>query len=179
MQQAIQESTECQEMAEIIQRARQAQAKIDHLTQEQVRHIARCIGWVAIHRAEEWAKVNYEETRMGDIQSKITRTQDRVRGLMRDLLSAKTVGIIEDDPEKQLVKIAKPVGVIGALVPITVPAGVVFIKSMNALMGRNAIVFAPHPRAQKTTRLVADDLRLLMKRLGYPEDLIQIVNCTP
>lgn len=156
----------------LIQRARKAQEQIANLTQEDVLNIARSIGWLAIDRADEWAHINFEETHMGDELSKSTRTRARARGLMRDLLNTKTVGIIEEDHEKQLVKIAKPVGVIGALVPITVPAGVVFIKAMNGLMGRNALVYAPHPRAQKTAHTVVNDLRALLKRLGYPEDLL-------
>lgn len=167
-----QETAESLEIAELIARARAAQAQIANLSQEEVRHIARCIGWLAIDRADVWAKVNFEETHMGDEKSKSIRTRARARGLMRDLNEAKTVGIIEEDPAKQLVKIAKPVGVIGALVPITVPAGVVFIKAMNGLMGRNALIYAPHPRAKKITAMVVSELRALLKRLGYPEDLL-------
>ena len=162
-------------IAGMIATARKAQKTIENATQEQVRELAAAIGWYAIKNSERWAEVNFEETKMGNIPSKIARTQARARGLMRDLNVAKTVGIIEIDEEKQLMKIAKPVGVIGGLVPTTVPAGVVFIKSMNALMGRNAIVFAPHPRAKKTTNMVANDLRGLLERLGYDKDLIQCV----
>ena len=164
--------TDREYISALIQRARKAQEQIANLTQEDVLNIARSIGWLAIDRADEWAHINFEETHMGDELSKSTRTRARARGLMRDLLNTKTVGIIEEDHEKQLVKIAKPVGVIGALVPITVPAGVVFIKAMNGLMGRNALVYAPHPRAQKTAHTVVNDLRALLKRLGYPEDLL-------
>ena len=162
-------------IAGMIATARKAQRTIENATQEQVRALAAAIGWYAIKNSERWAEVNFEETKMGNIPSKIARTQARARGLMRDLNLAKTVGIIEVDEERQLMKIAKPVGVIGGLVPTTVPAGVVFIKSMNALMGRNAIVFAPHPRAKKTTNMVANDLRELLGRLGYDKDLIQCV----
>ena len=161
-----QETAESLEIAELIARARAAQAQIANLTQEEVRHIARCIGWLAIDRADAWAKVNFEETHMGDEKSKSIRTRARARGLMRDLNEAKTVGIIEEDPAKQLVKIAKPVGVIGALVPITVPAGVVFIKAMNGLMGRNALIYAPHPRAKKITALVVSELRALLDSIA-------------
>lgn len=165
-------TAESREVAGLIARAREAQESIAHLSQEEVRHIARCIGWLAINRADAWAETNFEETQMGDVDSKRARTRARARGLMRDLNTTKTVGVIDEDPEKQLVKIAKPVGVIGALVPITVPAGVVFIKAMNGLMGRNALVYAPHPRAQKITSMVVEELRMLLKRLGYPEDLL-------
>ena len=162
-------------IAGMVEKARNAQKTIENATQEEVRELAAAIGWYAIQNAVRWAEVNFEETKMGNIPSKIARTQARARGLMRDLNQTKTVGIIEVDEERQLMKIAKPVGVVGGLVPTTVPAGVVFIKSMNALMGRNAIIFAPHPRAKKTTNMVANDLRELLGRLGYDKDLIQCI----
>lgn len=162
-------------ISELMQKAKAAQKQIEFCTQEQVRELASAIGWYAINNAERWAKINYEETKMGNVASKIARTQSRARGLMRDLNEAKTVGIIEEIPGKCLVKIAKPVGVIGAMVPVTVPAGVVFIKSMNAIMGRNSIIFSPHPKGKKTTNTVVNELRSLVRRFGYPEDLIQCI----
>lgn len=169
------ERTEEELISSLMDKARAAQKQIEFCTQEQVRELAAAIGWYAINNAQRWAEFNFEETKMGDVKSKIARTQARARGLMRDLNEAKTVGIIEELPEKCLVKIAKPVGVVGAMVPVTVPAGVVFIKTMNALMGRNAIICSPHPRAKKTTNMVVGELRALVKRFGYPEDLIQCI----
>jgi sulfoacetaldehyde dehydrogenase len=93
----------------LIDRAKKAQAVAENFTQEDVRHYAACIGWLAINSAEKWAKFNYMETKMGDIQSKINRTTTRARGLTNDLKNAKTVGVIEVDEKKQLVKIGKPV----------------------------------------------------------------------
>lgn len=168
-------SDEAKVISGMIDKARAAQKTIEDCTQEEVRKLAASIGWYAVKNAERWAQLNFEETKMGAVQSKIDRICARARGLMRDLNEAKTVGVVEVDEAKQLVKIAKPVGVIGGLVPVTVPVGVVFIKAMNALMGRNAIVFAPHPRAKKITNLVADDLRALLGRLGYDQDLIQCI----
>jgi len=160
---------------DLIKKAKKAQETISQCDQEEVRSIAASIGWYAVQNAHRWAEINFKETGMGDVQSKINRTQARARGIMRDLNEAKTVGIIEVDEPKQLIKIAKPVGVIGGLVPVTVPACVVFSKAMNALMGRNAIIFAPHPRAKKTTITTANDLRELLSRLGYEKDLIQCI----
>lgn len=159
-------------IASLVERARKAQAVAEKFSQEEVKHIAKCIAWLATNRAEEWAKFNYEETGMGDIQSKIRRTQSRARGLVRDYQNAKTVGIIEVDEEKQLVKIGKPVGVVGSLVPTTVPMAVVFIGMMNAIMGRNAMICSPHPRAKKSTMLAVEDIRKLFRKLNIPEDLI-------
>lgn len=144
-------------IAGLVKRARAAMERIKDLTQEEVLRIARSIGWMAINKAEEWAEFNYNETRMGRIESKIARTKARARGLARDLSRAQTVGVIEVDEEKQLVKIAKPVGVLASLVPKTVPMGVSFIGSMNAIMGRNATIFSPHPGAKKSTLRAVED----------------------
>ncbi len=156
-------------------RARRAQEVAEKFTQEEARRVAAAIGWLAVRRAEAWGVASFDEIQMGDVPSKIARTQARARGLMRDINEAKTVGIVEVDEAKQLMKIAKPVGVVGGIVPTTVPEGVVFIKSMNALLGRNAIIFAPHPRAKRITNLVANDIRLLLTRLKLPADLVLCV----
>lgn len=97
---------------------------------------------------------------------KIDRTKGRARGLTRDHMNAKTVGVVEVDEDKQLVKIAKPVGVVASLVPTTVPMGVVFIGAMNAIMGKNATVFSPHPRAKKSTMKACEDIRCIAAEDG-------------
>ncbi len=159
-------------VAGLIARARKAQTAAEAFTQEDARRVAACIGWLAVRRAEAWGQASFDEIKMGDVESKVARTKARARGLMRDINEAKTVGVVEVDEAKQLVKIAKPVGVIGGIVPTTVPEGVVFIKAMNSLLGRNAIVLAPHPRAAKITYQVVDEIRTLLKRMNLPEDLV-------
>lgn len=159
-------------VAGLIARARKAQAVAERWTQDEARRVAAAIGWLAVQRAEVWGQASFDEIKMGDVPSKVARTIARAKGLMRDLNEAKTVGVVEVDEAKQLMKIAKPVGVIGGIVPTTVPEGVVFIKAMNALICRNAIVLAPHPRADKITNLVANDIRRLLLTMGLPEDLV-------
>lgn len=160
------------DIAELVGRAKRAQAIAEKYTQEEVRHIATCIAWLAYNKAEEWAKFNFSETGMGDVQSKINRTTARAKGLVNDLKAAKTVGVIEADETKQLVKIAKPVGLVASLVPTTVPTTVVFMGAMNAIMGRNATIYSPHPRAVETTQMAVNDIRALLKRMNVPEDLL-------
>jgi sulfoacetaldehyde dehydrogenase len=162
-------------IAGLVAHARAAQAVAETFTQEQARRVAASIGWLAVQRAEAWGQASFDEIQMGDVESKVARTKARSRGLMRDINEAKTVGVVEVDEARQLMKIAKPVGVIGGVVPTTVPEGVVFIKAMNSLLGRNAIVLAPHPRAEKITNLVADDIRTLLTRMGLPADLVQCI----
>jgi len=156
----------------LMDRAQKAQEIAANFTQEEARYAAACVGWLAISRAKVWAEFNYEETKMGDVPSKIARTNSRCRGIMRDIKEAKTVGVVEVDEAKKIIKIAKPVGVIGSLVPSTVPADVVSIGVMNSVLTRNATIFAPHPGAKKTTNLAANDIRKLLKGINLPEDLV-------
>ena len=160
----------------LIVRARKAQKVAEKYTQEEVKTYAAAIGWFAVNQAEVWANAHYNETKMGDIQSKIDRIQARARGLMKDLHEARTVGVIEENPAKRIVKIGKPVGVVGALIPTTVPETVVFMGAMNALMGRNAMICSPHPRAKETTKQVVDEIRALYRKIGVPEDLLLCID---
>ncbi|MGO1410728.1 MAG: aldehyde dehydrogenase family protein, partial [Microbacterium sp.] len=160
------------EIPELIVRASAAQRIAASYDQERVRRIAGAIGWLAVQRASDWAEMVFAETRLGDVASKVTRTSTRARVLMRDYQAARTVGVIETDEARSLVKIGKPVGVVAALVPTTVPEGVVFIGAMNAIMGRNATVFSPHPRAKGSTARIVAELRELLRRLNVPEDLL-------
>jgi sulfoacetaldehyde dehydrogenase len=84
--------------------------------------------------------------------------------------------VIEEIPERGIIKIAKPVGVIGALSPSTNPEATPVIKSISALKGRNAIIVTPHPRAAKTNKMIIDLIREALVKMGAPADLVQGVD---
>lgn len=86
--------------------------------------------------------------------------------------NAKSVGVIETDKEKGLLKIAKPVGIIGAILPCTNPCVTPVLKAMWAIKGRNAAVMCPHPRSKNTTGEVINVLRDTLRRYDAPEDLL-------
>jgi sulfoacetaldehyde dehydrogenase len=113
-----------------------------------------------------------EETRMGDYDSKYKKIQKKIRGVQRDIKNAGSVGVIEVDEGKGIIKIAKPVGVIGAIIPCTNPEITPVIKAMNAIKGRNAVVFSPHPRSWRTTLHTVGLMREVLKKYGAPEDLL-------
>ena len=73
-------------------------------------------------RAKELAEVAVADTGLGNVESKITKNTRKTFGCLRDLMRVKSVGIIEELPEKGLVKYAKPVGVVAAVAPSTNPA---------------------------------------------------------
>lgn len=161
-------------VGKLMERARQAQKVVESFSQEQVDKLVTAVAWAAVkeENARKFAKLAFEETDMGDIESKYMKFQKKVRGLLRDIKNLKSVGIIEKDTEKGIIKIAKPVGVIGALIPCTNPEITPVIKAMNAIKGRNAVVFSPHPRSKKTTYGVVELMRDVLKKYNAPEDLL-------
>ena len=162
--------------ADLIARGRKAMAQIEDLTQEDVRRIGKAVALLCCNRAEIWSKALYAENGgSGRLESKIARNYARPLGLASQLDTVKTVGVIEEDPEGYLVKIAKPLGVIVSLVPMTVPCGLVACQTIFGLMSKNAMIYTPHPRTKKVTNFVVNDLRELLGRMGYPKDLLQCV----
>jgi sulfoacetaldehyde dehydrogenase len=161
----------------LIERARQAQWEIEFWPQEKVDLMVAAAAWETYkpEMAEQIARLAVEETGMGLYEHKLLKHQKKTLGTLRDMQGVKTVGVIEEVPEKGLIKIAKPVGVIGALTPVTNCEATFPAKALPALKCRNAIIFAPHPRAKKTAALVVDSLRAGLAKVGAPLDLIQTI----
>ena len=163
------------EVAAIVQRARIAQKAINDYTQEQVDALVTAVGWSIVSNREALAKLAVEEGGFGNYESKVMKIRNRVTGLIKDMQSIKTVGIVEELPEKGIVKIAKPVGVIAALIPTTGPDATPPVNALAALKARNAIIVAPHPRTWRTSALAVELMRKGCAQVGAPADLIQIV----
>ena len=161
-------------VAELMQRARKAQEVAASFTQEKVDELVKAIAWALVkeENAQEVATMAIEESQLGTYEAKYGKLQKKIRGALRDIKDAKSVGVIEKDEAKNLIKIAKPVGIIGALVPCTNPEATPVIKAMFALKGRNAVVFAPHPRTKKTNARIVELMRQALKKHGAPEDLL-------
>jgi len=161
-------------IADLIRRARTAQASIDHASQEQVDELVRLVGWAGVQPdfAEKLGTMLAEESGMGYAPDKIAKIHTKVRGAVRDMKGKKSVGVVEEDKEKGLVKIAKPMGVIGALSPVTNGEATPLMKAMFALKTRNAIIIAPHPRAVKSNTFAVSEIRRVLKENGWPEDLV-------
>jgi sulfoacetaldehyde dehydrogenase len=160
-------------VAEAIDRARKAQAIARGFSQRKVDELAAAIVYVLSRKevATEIAQMAYEETGMGRVESKVAKLAQKMPGCFFDVKHQKTVGIIDHDQKTGITMIAKPLGVIGALVPSTNPEATPVFKGMLAIRGRNAVVFAPHPRSERTTTRVVEIMRAVLARNGAPEDL--------
>jgi len=165
------------EIAALIERSRKAQAAIADYTQEQVDELITAMVYAVARddRAEEIARFTVEETQLGNYEGKYLKIHRKTRATLMDIINDKSVGVIEEIPERNIVKIAKPVGVIGALSPSTNPEATPVIKGIAAVKGRNSIIIAPHPRAKLTNKKICDYMRDALERCGAPADLVLYV----
>lgn len=163
-----------EKVAALIERARKAQEVAEGFSQEKVDLLVRAIAWefVQEENADKIAKMAVEESNLGNYEGKYGKLMKKVRGALRDMKDEKSVGVIERDEAKGIIKVARPVGVIGALVPCTNPEATPVIKAMNAIKGRNAILFSSHPRTKGTNKMIVDMMRAVLKKYDAPEDLI-------
>jgi len=162
------------EIAGLVARARAAQRQIEHYSQEQVDDLIRAMVWSVAKPgvAEEIAQLTVDETQLGNYEGKYLKIFRKTRAALMDIIDEKSVGVLAEYPEREIVVLAKPVGVIGALSPSTNPEATPVIKAINAVKGRNAIVIAPHPRAKLTNKAVCDRMREALVAMGAPADLV-------
>ncbi len=160
---------------ELVRRAREAQKIVEYWPQEKVDEMVAAAGWEIYKKenAEACAKMAIEETGMGIFEHKLIKHQKKALGTLRDLQGVKTVGVVEEIPEKGIVKIAKPVGVIAALTPVTNPTSTPAGNGLPILKTRNAVIFAPHPRSKKCSGLAIEYMRKGLEKVGAPADLLQ------
>ncbi len=163
------------EIAALIARARAAQAVFETFTQVQVDAIVRDMGKYVYDNAELLARMAVEETGIGNYDDKVTKKKGKARAIWNSLKGKKSRGIIDEDAETQLVYVAKPMGVVGAVTPITNPVVTPMCNGMFALKTGNAVIFAAHPKAQGCAEHLTEAYRAMLKTHGAPEDLIQVV----
>jgi sulfoacetaldehyde dehydrogenase len=166
-----------EEIEVLINRSREAQKQIENYTQEQVDELIRAMVWSVAKPgiAEEIAQFTVDETQLGNYDGKFLKIQRKTRATLMDIIDDKSVGILEEDSDRAIVKIAKPMGVIGALSPSTNPEATPVIKSIHAIKGRNSIIVAPHPRAKLTNKKICDLMREAIVKCGAPADLVQAI----
>ena len=157
---------------ELLARARLAQKQIDALDQTAVDRAIQAVAWATSNEKTftRLARMGVDESGLGDWEGRPNK-RFKIKGILRDALRQKSIGVVEEIPEKGLVKYAKPVGVIAALVPTTNPALTPPGIGIYALKAKNAVIFSPHPRAKKTTIETVAVMRKALRKIGLPEDL--------
>jgi sulfoacetaldehyde dehydrogenase len=158
---------------ELWTRARAAMAAIDHYDQARVDRLCQAVAWATANEETfgRLTRMSVDESGMGSAEG-VPARRWKILGILRDALRTRSVGIIEELPDKGIVKYAKPAGVIAGVLPVTNPLVTMVNMAINALKCRDAVIFSPHPMSKRTAVEIARVIRAALKKQGAPEDLI-------
>ena len=164
-------------VAELISRARVAQAVFQSYSQAQLDEVATAAGWAIMEPARNraLAELAVQDTGLGNVADKITKNHRKTLGLMRDLVGARTTGVIADHPDTGITEIARPVGVVAAVVPSTNPGATPANNIINALKCGNAVILSPSPKGHSTSAMLVAYMHAELQRVGAPLDLVQLL----
>ena len=161
---------------DLLGRARAAMQSIEDYDQARVDRLCQAVGWATANQPTftRLANMSVDESGLGDRAGRPNK-RFKIMGILRDALRHKSMGVIEELPEKGIVKYAKPAGVIASLVPVTNAALTESGNGIYALKCKDAIIFSPHPASKKTTNETVRIMRAALKAQGAPEDIFQCI----
>ncbi len=166
------------EVDAIVARARAAQKAYEAAgSQERYDSAAAAVAWAIMEPARNraLAELSVRTTGLGNVEDKITKNHRKTLGLMRDLKGVKTHGVIADDRATGITRIARPIGVIGAVVPSTNPGATPANNIINALKCGNAIVLSPSPKGVATCERLLEYIHAEFDRIGLDHDLVLMI----
>ena len=131
----------------LVNQARTAAAVFTQFSQEDVDRIVKPMVLAGLEQAQYLARLAVEETKLGVVEDKVLKNMCATEFTYNYIKDKRTVGIIREFPERNLVEMAEPIGVIFSITPITNPTSTVLFKCIMAIKTRNAVIFSPHPQA--------------------------------
>ncbi|MGE4353310.1 MAG: aldehyde dehydrogenase family protein [Oscillospiraceae bacterium] len=162
-------------MKGLVDRARVAQKVAEgQYDQARVDELVEAVSYACIDETfrRTAAQMLVDEAGLGVVEHKFNKIRNKSMGVYRDMKGVKSVGIIETDSEHNTVTYCKPMGVIGAVLPLTNGEATPIVKSLWALKSRNAIIFSAARKGKNTAKFVVDRIRATLKQFGAPEDLV-------
>ena len=168
-------------VSELIARARAAQRQNAEYSQKQRFALAQAVAWAVMEpaRNRELSVQAVADTGFGRVEDKIAKNHRKTLGLLRDLKDAKTTGVIAEHPELGLTEYARPLGVVGALVPSTNPIATPANKIINALVCGNAVIVAPSPKGVAVFECLLGHIHRQLDKMDAPRDLVQALPSPP
>src|SRR5208282_4620812 len=153
----------------LVSQARTAAAVFTQFTQEDVDRIVKPMALAGLDRAQHLARLAVEETKLGVMEHKVIKNMVATEFVYNYIKDKRTVGVIREFPERDLVEVAEPIGVIFSITPITNPTSTVLFKCIMAAKTRNAVIFSPHPNAW---RCCSEAVKIMLEaavKHGAPE----------
>ncbi|MBI5474558.1 MAG: aldehyde dehydrogenase family protein [Ignavibacteriae bacterium] len=165
--------TSIQEVRDALVKAKAAQLEFRNYSQEQVDKVVRAMADAGYAEAARLGRIACDETGFGKPEDKQKKNEFATRRVCESIRDLKTVGIVEEDRERKVFKIAEPMGVVAALIPSTNPTSTVMFKAIISVKARNACVASPHPRAVNCTNEAMNVVRDAAEKAGAPKHLLQ------
>jgi len=165
-------------VAGLVAKGHAAQKIAEGFSQEKVDQLTAAVAYALTQPdvALKFGEMLVAESGMGIPGDKQLKMFAKVKGTYYQMKGQKSVGLVEVDEKMGMEKYAKPMGVIGAIIPVTNGEATPVVKSLMALKTRNAIILAPHPKARNTNWAVTELIRSVLKKFDAPEDLVQAVH---
>ncbi|KOS54853.1 bifunctional acetaldehyde-CoA/alcohol dehydrogenase [Rhodococcus rhodochrous] len=159
----------------VVDTATAAAAQFRTLDQQQVDAIVEAMVRAGIRAAAELAAVAIEETGFGVFEDKVVKNYVATEFLYDYLKDKKSVGVIEENVEHSIVRVAEPIGVVLAITPVTNPTSTVLYKAIVAAKTRNAVIFRPSPFAVRSCERTVEILRAAAEAAGMPPGALQVI----
>ncbi len=160
---------------DVVERSRAAAAALRALDQEAVDRIVLAMVEAGLEHAIDLAELAMEETGFGVLEDKVVKNYIATEFLYDYLKDKRTVGVIEEDPERGLQYVAEPIGVVLALLPITNPTSTALFKAIVAVKTRNTVIFRPSARAVRCATSAVEILQRAGQEAGLPPGALQVV----
>lgn len=165
------------EIKEMVALGREAQREFEaRFNQEGVDRIVRDVAKIIYDNAETLAREAVDETGMGVYEDKVAKNRNKSKGVWYNLRGKASMGILSIDKRTGLIEIAKPIGVLAAIIPTTNPIVTPMSNAAFALKTRNAMIFSPHPRAKNCTAHTVQLIREVLAKHGAPENMVQVID---
>ena len=167
-------AAEHSELDDLFSKAHKALEIAEGFDQKTVDRLCQAVAW-SVANKETFLKLvdmGVQESHLGDPVGRQGK-RFKIIGCLRDALREKSIGVIEEIPEKGIVKYGKPVGIIASLVPTTNPALTPVGQAIYAIKARDVVIFSPHPRSVKTTNTTIELMREALRQTGAPADMLQ------
>ena len=167
-------------MQDLLRRSRVAQRKFEreYTSQRAIDEVVRAIGMAVLDHIDEISELAVSESRMGTVAEEKMKAMSAATSNWNFLRGKTSVGEIPnirtDEPGVRV--FAKPLGVVGCILPSTNPVGTVIGGAMAAIKARNSFIAAPHPMTAKTSYDMSEYIRAGLKEIGAPEDLVLCIS---
>lgn len=165
-----------QESRRLVDAAHDAWKSFEYFPEDRVEPVLRAVRDAGVEHAARLAELAVEETGYGNVADKTAKNLFAARDVYDAMRPMRTIGIVRDDRENQILEVASPVGVVTGIVPSTNPTSTTIYKALIALKGRNAVVFSPHPSAVGCIAETVAVLAAAAEAAGAPRGILSVLS---